>query len=427
MKPFLKAGLFFFIAGYFLSAALNFSEAASKIEDLKNKIDEKNKEMEQITKDIKEFSEKIDKTEAEAATLKNQIKKIDNNILKLRAEMRLSQNRINAAELKISELLLNIEEFEQRIKKNKNFMAESMRLIDERESNTLVEIMLGYESISDFSEGLEDIKDFENRLSVELLDLKDAKKLLEEEKNNRESEKGRLGALKEKLEDQHNVEKSVKNSKEVFLKETKNKEAQYKKILEDRLEKKEALEDEIRKFEQELKVVIDPSSLPSSGSGVLAWPLDNIRITQYFGNTPFATQNPQIYSGMGHNGVDFGASVGTPVKAAKEGIVIGTGNTDNECRGVSYGRWILIEHPNNISTLYAHLSLIKVQTGESVQSGQVIGYTGNSGYTTGPHLHFATFASRAVAISTMRSKICGTMMVLPLAPFNAYLNPLSYL
>ncbi|MFA4890076.1 MAG: peptidoglycan DD-metalloendopeptidase family protein [Candidatus Paceibacterota bacterium] len=73
-----------------------------------------------------------------------------------------------------------------------------------------------------------------------------------------------------------------------------------------------------------------------------------IFITQYFGNTAFATANPQVYNGAGHNGIDFRAAVGAPIKAAKDGVVKGVGDTDKNCNGVSYGKWVLIEHPNNL-------------------------------------------------------------------------------
>ena len=201
----------------------------------------------------------------------------------------------------------------------------------------------------------------------------------------------------------------------------------YKSQLEERLKKQEMLENEIRAIEEELRVAIDPESLPKTGSGVLSWPLDQNIITQYFGNTEFATQNPQIYGGKGHNGIDLRASIGTAIKAAADGYIVDVGNTDAACRGVSYGEWALIEHQNNLSTLYAHLSLIKVKKGDNIKRGQIIGYSGNSGYATGPHLHFAVFASKAVKVDFLKSKVCGTMMKMPLAPYNAYLNPLSYL
>jgi murein DD-endopeptidase MepM/ murein hydrolase activator NlpD len=212
-----------------------------------------------------------------------------------------------------------------------------------------------------------------------------------------------------------------------LLTDTKNREARYRDLVEDRRVKKDALEAEIRAIEEEIRITIDPASLPPAGSGVFSWPLKPVNITQYFGQTPFATRNPQVYNGKGHNGIDLRASVGTPVFAAMGGKVIGVGDTDAQCRGVSYGKWVLLEHENNLSTLYAHLSLPSVAKGQEVGANELIGYSGDTGYTTGPHLHFAVFASKGVQVGQYRSRICGTFMTLPLASFNSYLNPLSYL
>ena len=108
--------------------------------------------------------------------------------------------------------------------------------------------------------------------------------------------------------------------------------------------------------------------------------------------------------------------------------MIGAGDTDKTCQGASYGKWILIEHDNGLSTLYAHLSLIKVSEGQIVTTSQLIGYTGNTGYSTGPHLHFTVYASQGVKVGSLKSKVagCGTYY-LPLASPNSYLNPLNYL
>jgi murein DD-endopeptidase MepM/ murein hydrolase activator NlpD len=176
-----------------------------------------------------------------------------------------------------------------------------------------------------------------------------------------------------------------------------------------------------------LKILIDPKSLPSTGKGVLGWPLDKIIITQYFGTTAFSTQNPQVYNGKGHTGIDLGASIGTRIKASQNGIVAGTGDTDLIRGCYSYGKWVMIKHPNGLSTLYGHLSAITMKTGQEVTMGDTVGYSGNTGYSTGPHLHFGVYATAGVRIQPLaNSKGCRNAVV-PLADPSAYLNPLSYL
>lgn len=88
----------------------------------------------------------------------------------------------------------------------------------------------------------------------------------------------------------------------------------------------------------------------------------------------------------GYNGVDIGVSNGTPVMASASGSVIIARSGWNG----GYGNYIVIQHPNGTQTLYAHLSDVYVSSGSSVSQGDVIGASGNSGRSTGPHLHFET-------------------------------------
>jgi len=87
----------------------------------------------------------------------------------------------------------------------------------------------------------------------------------------------------------------------------------------------------------------------------------------------------------GYNGVDFGAGIGTPVRAAAAGDVIVAKSSG---WNGGYGNYIVIKHKNGVQTLYAHLSRVDVGVGESVAQGDGIGALGNTGKSTGPHLHF---------------------------------------
>jgi lipoprotein NlpD len=83
-----------------------------------------------------------------------------------------------------------------------------------------------------------------------------------------------------------------------------------------------------------------------------------------------------------HDGIDLAAPTGSPVKAAADGTVLYAG----EQRG--YGRIVIVQHESQLVTLYAHNNELRVQAGQKVQGGQVIATVGESGRTTGPHLHF---------------------------------------
>ncbi|HBO58943.1 MAG TPA: hypothetical protein DD624_03425 [Alphaproteobacteria bacterium] len=109
-------------------------------------------------------------------------------------------------------------------------------------------------------------------------------------------------------------------------------------------------------------------------------PLKNPRITSRFGQR----KHPILGYKLMHWGVDFGAPIGTPIRAPGEGTVTQSGR-----RG-SYGRYVQIKHNSEYSSAYAHMSRIddKIYVGKRVKAGEVIGYVGNTGRSTGPHLHW---------------------------------------
>ena len=93
---------------------------------------------------------------------------------------------------------------------------------------------------------------------------------------------------------------------------------------------------------------------------------------------------PPLYTDESpHRGIDYGTPMRTPILASAEGTVYAT-----ESLTVGYGRYIMLKHAGNYITVYAHLDEILVRTNQSVHKGQVIGYSGTSGNSTGPHLHF---------------------------------------
>ena len=109
-------------------------------------------------------------------------------------------------------------------------------------------------------------------------------------------------------------------------------------------------------------------------------PVDFTRISSTF---DLSRRHPILNTIRAHRGVDYAAPSGTPVRAAGEGRVKSLGPRNG------YGNTIVVEHGDNITTLYAHLSLFAdVHIGSRIQQGQTIGYVGMSGLATGPHLHY---------------------------------------
>ena len=121
-----------------------------------------------------------------------------------------------------------------------------------------------------------------------------------------------------------------------------------------------------------------PIGGPVPGSGALLPPLTAARLTSNFG----PRLHPIFGTVRSHDGVDFGAQSGTPIRAAAAGTVVSAG-----VRG-GYGNATIIDHGGGVATLYAHQSEMFVIAGAAVAAGQVIGAVGSTGFSTGPHLHF---------------------------------------
>ncbi len=116
-----------------------------------------------------------------------------------------------------------------------------------------------------------------------------------------------------------------------------------------------------------------------ASKSLMRTPISGVRITSGFG----MRRHPLLGYNKLHTGIDFGAPRGTPIKAAGEGVVQHAG-----WRG-AYGRTVIIKHDGKYSTLYAHMSkTANLKPGQKVRQGQVIGYVGSTGRSTGPHLHY---------------------------------------
>ncbi len=242
------------------------------------------------------------------------------------------------------------------------------------------------------------------------------------EKNSREEAKKKLEELQSTLAGQERVVKSTQNDTQSILKETKNSESGYKSLLAANEKRRKDFEDELRAYESELKYILDPSSIPKSGSAPFSWPLKDVFVTQFFGKT---SASGRLYASGSHSGVDFRASIGTPVLAMADGVVEGAGDTDLACKRASFGKWIFIRYDNGLASTYGHLSAVSLQAGQRVSRGQVVAYSGNTGYSTGPHLHVTVYAADAVEVATKPSISCrGAILTQPLAAINAYFDPM---
>lgn len=310
-------------------------------------------------------------------------------------------------------------------------MSEIIRRAYKTDNDSMIEVLLTHEHLSEFWNTLETLDTVKASLNVRVDNLKDLQTTLEEKRGETAERRGELVDLKSQYSDQSTVLANNKAERSELLTATKNEESNYQKLLKQKQAAREQIVKEMRDFEAKLTFILNPNSIPAAGTAVFQWPLKNIVITQLFGGTEFAKRNASAYGGRAyHPGVDFGVPSGSQIFAPLAGTVRAIGNTDAVPGCYSWGKWTLIDHANGLSTLYAHQSVQSVVPGQRVATGEVIGYSGNTGFSTGPHLHFTVYAKEGVSVRAFNEikavTSCGSATT-PVAATEAYLDPMLYL
>ncbi|MDO8565026.1 MAG: peptidoglycan DD-metalloendopeptidase family protein [bacterium] len=406
------------------------STSAAPSSALTQQIETVRREREALLNEQRRLQAELEAVNRESQTLGSAVKSLDATRKKLATDIKVTQSKISSTNLNIRSLETTMAEKEEQISTHHKAIATALKTLSDYDARPLVMDLLASANFSDVWRDRSQLQSLSESLDTEVDQLRETKAMLNQEKVKKEKVKEQIVSLQGQLTGQKSVVEENQKAKEKLLVETKSKEAAYQQMLADNLARQQQFEADLFRLESELGLTIDQTLVPGSRPGILAWPLDNIYITQRFGKTAGASR---LYASGSHNGVDFRATQGTPVKAMLGGVVEGTGNTDQQKGCGSYGRWILIKHGNGLSSVYAHLSASVVETGQSVATGAVIGYSGGmpgvfgSGYSTGPHLHVGLFASQGVSVRQfVESRGC-TQLFVPIADVKAYLDPLAYL
>ena len=427
-RPVALIFLLLFSLALLLPTTFLYAQTAPNAADLQTQIDQSAQQINQLKQEISQLQGQLDTTSKQKQTLQTAVTSLDLNIKKLTATITLTNAQIAQKDKQIRVLSGSISTTTGKISQAHVEIGHLLSELSELDAQPFALSLLGGKTLSSFFDSATTLESMRTNLGDKIQKLSLLKASLQTNKSSTEGQRRELASLQQTLSQQKQSLAIALQTQAQLLKTTKNQESVYQAQIAQKKAQQAKFEQDLLNFEAQLDLKVAKGSLPPSGSGVLQWPLDSIRITQYFGNTSFSTANPQIYNGHGHTGMDFAASPGTPIKAARGGVVLGTGNTDTTCSGASYGKWVFIKHDNGLSTLYAHLSVISASTGQSVSQGQVVGYSGSTGYATGPHLHFGVYASSGSEITSFASKSCsGKTYTMPVGDISAYLNPLSYL
>ncbi len=418
--------LFVFVAGVALGAPQPaFADAAS---DIRSQIEENNRQLESLKAEIAAYQKQLDALGTKKDTLQSTINSLTLSQKQLSTQIQATQNKIASANLEIKELTLSIGDKEENIAADQDAIAKALRSVAERERTSLVVHLISADSLGNAWRAVDEAMEFNRALTNDINDLRAARTELASNRDAVTKARANLVSLQNELSLQKKSVDLNKAAQQKLLADTKNQESAYQKLLADKQAEEARFEAELFELASRLEYVLDPSRIPPAGKGVLRWPLDNVFITQFFGSNSSAQR---LYTSGSHDGVDFRtknssnpSGIGTPIRAALSGTVLEVNY--GAVQNCQYGKWVLLKHGNGLATLYAHLSDIAVEKNAVVVTGQVIGFSGNTGYATGPHLHFGVYLADAVSFQQYTCK-SGRQVTIPLAPINAYLDPLPYL
>lgn len=381
-KMYLKVVSILVIATVILNT-VSISYAASSISSQKNELNQKIQE----TKDnLNEVNSQKEESQDKVNNLSSQIDSYESKINSLKSEIETKTNEVNELQKKLDEL-------EAEREKNQSLLDERLVTLYESGEVSYLDMLLSSTDLTDFISSYymietltaadkELIQNLEND-KKEIADTQEKvnNSLGEIEKNKTELESVQQELSKAKNEEQTKVDKLTEQSHDL-----ENDVEEYEKKMKELDAKEKAQEAALQKKYEEAKKKAEQGN--SSGSNSNSGSSSGGSVSSKGFIRPVKTGKitaGKYYSrGKYHGAVDFGVSVGTPVYAAADGIVVTStwGGSD------SYGYYIKIKHYNGLYTLYAHGSSLVAKVGQEVKQGQLIMYSGNTGNSTGPHLHF---------------------------------------
>ncbi|TRZ82708.1 hypothetical protein D4R86_01295 [bacterium] len=366
------------------------SSRAITLDEIQEEMANIEKETERLENKSRVYQENINEQNKAINSLANKISILNSSIAKLENDVYLTSQEIKLKNLLIQSLEIEIDKTFLNINEKKNILTGMIRIINDFDKKSLIEIFFEDKQFSEFFSQTQYINLVHKGLNESLAEVKNLKNALEDKKTASKKEKQQLEELKQRTTVQEYALSQDRSSQRELLNATKGEEEKYQKLFSITLQEKAKLLKEMAELEKEVErrknflYYSEIGKIPPAGVKIFRWPEDHTILTQGYGMTDFARSG--AYGGAGHNGIDMSAGLGSPVKAAADGEVLILGHNKG------WGNWITLKHKNGMVTLYAHMikpSFLKV--GEGVDAGDVIGYEGSTGFSTGSHLHFSVY------------------------------------
>ena len=394
------ASLFLAAACLLLSVSVYPATAATSMSSLQNKLDKLSQSIVQHKKELSNAKKKEQAAKALESELKEKVTVVQSQISVLKGQIAEVQNSIGLKEQEIAAKEQQITEKEAEIADQwgdfKQHMAAMQELRDGGSVAMLSAVNDLYELLT-FNEVMQDI----SIKDTEILDnMKNAKEALESDKLTLESQRSELQSKKADLDAQNSQMRAKQNelNSSVAAAQMSAAEAQQaQKDAQAAIESDEMNYEAVKKQIQKMIAAAAASKPTLSFTGFICPLKSYTRISSEYG----WRKNPVSGVNKLHAGTDFAAPGGTPIYAAASGYVQVAGWSSG-----GYGNYVIIYHGkmsdgNQYSTLYGHMRSVATSAGKYVQQGEIIGYVGSTGNSTGNHLHLEVWkgGSKANAVN----------------------------
>lgn len=344
--------------------------------------------LEQKKKEQQEKLKDLEKQIAEAKAKKEDVM-VTKKLLDQRNQLLLEQ--IDDTQNQIDDAAAQIARYELLEQEQYELFCQQVRSEEERGSLSYLSVLFKATSMADLLNRMEFVNEVAEYNKTLIAAMKETRENIKAEKTEMEAKEAQLGEQQDEL--QGKLDETTKLMNEY---------AADQKALEQMHAAEEKAADEIDA--QIARLIADSDVVP--GSEGFIWPVSTSKMI----SSPIGSRvAPGGFGSTNHKGVDI-CNVGytSSVYATKSGRVL---LTNSSGWGGGYGNYVVIDHGGGLTTLYAHMSVVKVSPGDTVSQGTVIGVTGNTGASTGPHLHYEV---RTTTIVNGKS-------------VTVYQNPLNYL
>ena len=364
---------------------------ANEITDLQNqqasneeKIQDAENQKEQVTQEKSDAQQQVDKLNSQISDYESQIGDLEYKINDLNTQITDAENRIN--------------EKQENYDKQQELLEKRLVATYESGETSFLDVLLSSKSLTDLISNYYMVSQIAEADMSLMESIESEKKEIEEAKTTLEQSKQELDKSKANKESMSQQLQVAKNEKTQYVSQLSQEEQDLQKEIDQLTQDNQKILNDIRVAQEKYRKQLEElaNKKPSNSGGSSSSGSSSSGGTSNSGtsnaggfirpvNGGTVTCNGRYSSGKFHGAIDYGISVGTPVYAAADGVVLTTNNLTT-----SYGTYVVIQHANGLQTWYAHGTpgSICVSPGESVVQGQMIMKSGNSGNSSGAHLHF---------------------------------------